>query len=79
MPDPAERADGASLAEVAVRVYQVGRYHDDDVTRTDPGGKMDAQLASDLLLGYVGLVVVIGIVGVIASFWYLGRQGYRKD
>ncbi|WP_277985758.1 hypothetical protein [Microbacterium protaetiae] len=39
---------------------------------------MDAQLASDLLLGYVGLVVVIGIVGTIASFWFLGRQSYRK-
>jgi hypothetical protein len=57
----------------------VARYDEDDVTRTDHGGNMDAQLASDLLLGYVGLVVVVGIVGVIASFWYLGRQNYRKD
>jgi hypothetical protein len=40
---------------------------------------MDAQLASDLVLGYVGLVVVVGIIGVVASFWYLGRQNYRKD
>ena len=45
----------------------------------DHGGNMDAQLASDLLLGYVGLVVVVGIVGAIASIWYLGRQNYRKD
>lgn len=40
---------------------------------------MDAQLASDLLLGYVGLVVVVGVVGIVASFWFLGRQGYHKD
>ncbi|WP_281166841.1 hypothetical protein [Microbacterium luticocti] len=39
---------------------------------------MNAQLASDLLLGYVGLVVVLGVVGVVASFWHLGRQNYRK-
>jgi hypothetical protein len=39
---------------------------------------MDAQLASDLVLAFVGLVVVLGVVGVVASFFFLGRQNYRK-
>lgn len=39
---------------------------------------MNAQLASDLILAYVGLVVVLGVIGVAMSFWHLGRQNYRK-
>ncbi|UUT35600.1 hypothetical protein [Microbacterium elymi] len=40
---------------------------------------MDAQLASDMLLGFIGLVVLIGAVSLVASFWHLGRQNnYRK-
>lgn len=40
---------------------------------------MDAQLASDLLLVYVGLLAVAGAVGIVLGFWSLGRSGYRKD
>jgi hypothetical protein len=39
---------------------------------------MNAQLASDLLLGFIGLVAAAGVVGIVASFWHLGRQNYRK-
>ncbi|WP_308493491.1 hypothetical protein [Microbacterium terrisoli] len=39
---------------------------------------MDAQLASDLVLGFVGLVVCLGVIGAVLSFWFLGRQAYRK-
>ncbi len=40
---------------------------------------MDAQLASDLLLGLIGLVAAVGAVLVVGGFWSLGRQGYRRD
>ncbi|WP_344782941.1 hypothetical protein [Microbacterium kribbense] len=38
---------------------------------------MNAQIASDLVLAYVGLVVVLGVAGVAVSFFFLGRQNYR--
>jgi hypothetical protein len=40
---------------------------------------MDAQLASDLLLGFIGLVTAVGAVLVVGGFWSLGRQSYHRD
>lgn len=41
---------------------------------------MDAQLASDLLLGLIGLMSAIAAVGIVGAFWSLGRSnGYRKS
>ncbi len=40
---------------------------------------MDAQLASDLLLGLIGVVSAVGAVLVVGGFWSLGRQGYHRD
>ena len=40
---------------------------------------MDAQLSSDLLLGFVGLLTGLSIIGVVGAFWSLGRSSYRKD
>jgi hypothetical protein len=45
----------------------------------DPEDPMDSQLASDLLLGFVGLLALAGLVGTVIGFWSLGRSGYRKD
>lgn len=39
---------------------------------------MNAQLASDLVLGFIGLLSALGILGVALSFYHLGRQNYRK-
>jgi len=40
---------------------------------------IDSQLASNLLLGVIGLIAAVGFVGIVASFWSMGRSGYRKD
>ncbi|GAA3766801.1 hypothetical protein GCM10022240_19000 [Microbacterium kribbense] len=67
----------ASLAEVADRVYQSPANME---TTSDPDRQeapMNAQIASDLVLAYVGLVVVLGVAGVAVSFFFLGRQNYR--
>ena len=40
---------------------------------------MDSQLAADLLLAFVGLLGLASLVGVVLSFWSLGRSAYRKD
>lgn len=40
---------------------------------------MTGQLASDLLLGFIGLVALLGLVGAVCAFWSMGRAGYRKD
>lgn len=40
---------------------------------------MDAQLASDLLLGLIGVLAAISAVLLVGGFWSLGRQGYRRD
>jgi len=40
---------------------------------------MDSQLASDILLGFIGLLALAGVVGTVLGFWSLGRSGYRKD
>ncbi|MFT4230363.1 MAG: hypothetical protein QM602_08755 [Microbacterium sp.] len=40
---------------------------------------MDAQLASNLVMGFVGLLAAIGAVGVVLAFWSMGRAGYRED
>ncbi|WP_306770332.1 hypothetical protein [Microbacterium sp. 18062] len=40
---------------------------------------MDAQLSSDLVLGFIGLLALLSAVGVVGAFWSLGRAGYRKD
>lgn len=40
---------------------------------------IDAQLASDLMLGVVGLIAALGLVGTVLAFWTMGRQAYRED
>jgi hypothetical protein len=40
---------------------------------------MDSQLASDLLLGFIGLLAAAGAIGTVLAFWSMGRAGYRKD
>ena len=40
---------------------------------------MDSQLASNLLLGFIGLLALVCVVGTVLGFWSLGRSGYRKD
>lgn len=40
---------------------------------------MDAQLSSDLVLGFIGILALAGVVGTVLGFWSLGRSGYRKD
>ena len=37
------------------------------------------RLAADVLLGIIGLIAALGLVGVVASFWSMGRSQYRKD
>jgi hypothetical protein len=39
---------------------------------------VDAQLASDILLGVIGLLTATAAVGVVGAFWSLGRSHYRK-
>ena len=39
---------------------------------------MDAQLASDILLGVIGLMSAIAAVGIVGAFWSLGRSNYYK-
>lgn len=41
--------------------------------------EIDTQLATTALLGIIGLIAAAGFVGVVAGFWSMGRQGYRKD
>jgi hypothetical protein len=38
---------------------------------------VDAQLASDLLLGLIGLLTAISAVGIVGAFWSLGRSHYK--
>ena len=40
---------------------------------------MDSQLNSDILLGVISLIAIVGLVGTVLSFWSMGRSGYRKD
>jgi len=40
---------------------------------------IDSQLASDILLGIIGLLSLAGLIGVVGAFWSLGRQAYRKN
>ena len=39
---------------------------------------MDAQLASDLLLGVIGLLCAVSAIGIVGAFFSLGRSSYRK-
>jgi hypothetical protein len=39
---------------------------------------VDAQLSSDLLLAFIGLLSAVSLVGVVGAFWSLGRSAYRK-
>ncbi len=40
---------------------------------------MDAQLSSDILLGVISLIALLGLIGTVVVFWSMGRSGYRKD
>lgn len=39
---------------------------------------VDAQLASDLILGVIGLLSALSAIGIIGAFFSLGRSSYRK-
>ena len=36
-------------------------------------------VASDIILGVIGLIALLGLVGTVIGFWSMGRAGYRKD
>lgn len=40
---------------------------------------MDYGFYSHIVLWVVGAIVAVGTVGLTLSFWYLGRQAYRKN
>lgn len=40
---------------------------------------IDSQLATQILVGVIGLIAAIGFVGTVLAFWGMGRAGYRKD
>ncbi|BDV31104.1 hypothetical protein [Microbacterium terricola] len=40
---------------------------------------IDSQLASNILLGVIGLIALGGVVGTAAAFFSMGRSAYRKD
>ncbi|WP_438352464.1 hypothetical protein [Microbacterium sp. CJ88] len=40
---------------------------------------IDSTLASDLLLGLIGVIALVGGVGTVLAFWGMGRTSYRKD
>ncbi|WP_268778124.1 hypothetical protein [Microbacterium sp. Root61] len=40
---------------------------------------IDSQLASDILLGIIGLLALVGLLGTVGAFWSLGRSAYRKE
>jgi hypothetical protein len=40
---------------------------------------MDAQTSSDLMLGVIGLIALVGLITTVGSYFVLGRQAYRKD
>lgn len=69
----------ASLAEVSVTESTSDTATMKTHPLADPEDPMDAQLASDLLLGFVGLLALAGLVGTVLGFWSMGRSGYRKD
>ena len=37
------------------------------------------RLATDALLGIVGIIAALGLVGVVGAFWSMGRSAHRKD
>ncbi|MEV7692666.1 hypothetical protein AB0N73_04980 [Microbacterium sp. NPDC089189] len=39
---------------------------------------MDAQLASDILLGVIGLLAALSAIGIVGAFWSLGRSNHRQ-
>ncbi|MDN3497357.1 hypothetical protein QL996_15565 [Planococcus sp. APC 4015] len=40
---------------------------------------IDAQLASDILVGVIALMSAVGGVALVGAIFSLGRSGYRKD
>jgi hypothetical protein len=40
---------------------------------------IDAQLASDILLGVIGLMSLVGGVALVGAIFSMGRSSYRKD
>ncbi|WP_396655228.1 hypothetical protein [Microbacterium sp.] len=40
---------------------------------------MDYGFLSHIVLWVVAAIGVVGTIGVVLSFWFLGRQNYRKN
>jgi hypothetical protein len=39
---------------------------------------VDAQLASNILLGVIGLLTAVSAVGIVGALFSMGRASYRK-
>ena len=40
---------------------------------------IDNELIGQIFWGIIGIIVALGTIGLIGSFWSLGRSGYRED
>lgn len=40
---------------------------------------MDYGFFSHVVLWVIAAIGVVGTVGLVLSFWYMGRDAYRKD
>ncbi|MBZ4485811.1 hypothetical protein LQ938_10490 [Microbacterium sp. cx-55] len=39
---------------------------------------VDAQLASDIILGVIGVLTALSAIGIVGAFFSMGRSNYRK-
>ena len=40
---------------------------------------MHAQVTSNILVAVIGILTLGTLVGVVATFWSMGRSAYRKE